>query len=254
MPLQIVSLQANPLLEAFGNAKTTRNNNSSRFGKFIELHFSENRVAGGFISHYLLEKSRICVQSEDERNYHIFYRLCAGAPDKLRNDLGLTTPDTFHVNYFNFHLISSKNSRPLVFIKYLNRGCTQYFCNQHSEKSLAANRKSKSHVTKGSLKDPQLDDVKDFLECDKALSQIGMSAEDKMNIYGTVATVLHIGNIEFEEDPDSSKGGCKISKKGTQALIVCANMLGLDKDELEKALVSRVMTPPKGGRVGTVIM
>ena len=75
-----------------------------------------------------------------------------------------------------------------------------------------------------------------------------------MNIYGTVATVLHIGNIEFEEGPDSSKGGCRISKKGTQGLTVCANMLGLDKDELEKALVSRVMTPPKGGRVGTVIM
>ena len=140
------------------------------------------------------------------------------------------------------------------FYKYLNRGCTQYFCNPNSDKSLASNRKSKLHSTKGPLKDPQLDDAKDFLECDKALSQIGLTSEDKMNIYGTVATVLHLGNIEFEEDPDSSKGGCRVSKKGSQALFVCANMLGLDKDELEKALISRVMTPPKGGRVGTVIM
>ncbi len=89
---------ANPLLEAFGNAKTTRNNNSSRFGKFIELHFNDlYRVAGGFVSHYLLEKSRICVQSKEERNYHIFYRLCAGAPEELRNSLLISTPDNFHV-------------------------------------------------------------------------------------------------------------------------------------------------------------
>ncbi|CAF4329964.1 unnamed protein product, partial [Rotaria sordida] len=90
---------ANPLLEAFGNAKTTRNNNSSRFGKFIEVHFNEKyRVVGGYISHYLLEKSRICVQSQDERNYHIFYRLCAGAPESIRSALRLGPPDNFHVS------------------------------------------------------------------------------------------------------------------------------------------------------------
>ncbi|KAI4900953.1 hypothetical protein NFI96_026666, partial [Prochilodus magdalenae] len=89
-------VEANPLLEAFGNAKTVRNNNSSRFGKFVEIHFNtKNTVVGGFVSHYLLEKSRICRQGQEERNYHIFYRLCAGATEDIREKFHLTTPDSF---------------------------------------------------------------------------------------------------------------------------------------------------------------
>ena len=107
----------------------------------------------------------------------------------------------------------------------------------------------------GGLNDPQLDDARDFLECDKAMDHIGLSHEDKMNIYIVVAAVLHIGNIEFEEDPDSSKGGCRLSSNdGTQALNICARMLGLDSSELEKALISRVMQAHRGGKLGTVIM
>ncbi len=107
---------------------------------------------------------------------------------------------------------------------------------------------------KGPLRDPQLDDVKGFVECDKAMDQIGLSLEDKMNIYLTVAAVLHIGNIEFEDDPDSSKGGCRLSAKGTKSMQIVAKMLGLDQDELEKALISRVMQAHRGGKLGTVIM
>lgn len=148
----------------------------------------------------------------------------------------------------------------------MNRGCTQYFCSASSDKTLAVNRKSREHTAKSFLRDPQLDDVRDFAECDKAMDQIGMSHEEKMNIYLTVAAVLHIGNIEFQEDPDSSKGGCKVASTnggskangngagGPKPIQIVAQMLGLDADELEKALISRVMQAHRGGKLGTVIM
>ena len=69
-------LKANPVMEAFGNAKTTRNNNSSRFGKWTEINFDKGgAIIGGRIINYLLEKSRVVTQSENERNYHIFYQI-----------------------------------------------------------------------------------------------------------------------------------------------------------------------------------
>jgi myosin heavy chain 6/7 len=84
-------IQANPVLEAFGNAKTIRNDNSSRFGKFIRIHFGpQGKIAGADIEFYLLEKSRVIHQQHGERCYHIFYQLLAGGSQELLNDLLLT--------------------------------------------------------------------------------------------------------------------------------------------------------------------
>lgn len=96
-------LDSNPLLEAFGNAKTVKNNNSSRFGKFIQINFSENgKILSAKIYNYLLEKSRVTHISEAERNYHIFYQLIRGADEREKKRY---------------------NIKPLEYFNYLKHGC-----------------------------------------------------------------------------------------------------------------------------------
>ncbi|KAM8779031.1 unconventional myosin-VI isoform 2-T2 [Rhynchonycteris naso] len=225
-------VEANPLLEAFGNAKTVRNNNSSRFGKFVEIHFNEkSSVVGGFVSHYLLEKSRICVQGKEERNYHIFYRLCAGASEDIREKLHLSSPDNF---------------------RYLNRGCTRYFANKETDKQILQNRKTPEYLKAGSLKDPLLDDHGDFIRMCTAMKKIGLDDEEKLDLFRVVAGVLHLGNIDFEE-AGSTSGGCNLKNKSTQSLEYCAELLGLDQDDLRVSLTTRVMLTTAGGTKGTVI-
>ncbi|XP_014750384.1 PREDICTED: unconventional myosin-Vb isoform X1 [Sturnus vulgaris] len=89
-------LACSPIMEAIGNAKTTKNDNSSRFGKYIQIGFDKKyHIIGANMRTYLLEKSRVVFQAEDERNYHIFYQLCASSSLPEFKDLGLTCAEDF---------------------------------------------------------------------------------------------------------------------------------------------------------------
>merc|ERR1712013_851675 len=225
-------LQANPILESFGNAKTTRNNNSSRFGKFIEIHFDGKcGVVGGYISHYLLERARVVSQSSAERNYHIFYQLIAGADRDLKEKLHLDSPDKF---------------------RYLSGGCTQFFMQKGKESAVPADRVSAAHKRGGALKDTRMDDYSDFQSVDRDLGNIGLSSDDRLSVYTTIAAVLHLGNITFEDNPEDNTGGCMIAPSSANSLAITAELLGLEQEELTSALLSRVMQGK--GSFGTVIM
>lgn len=186
-------LAANPFLESFGNAKTTRNNNSSRFGKFVELHFNRNAlVVGAHIEHYLLEKSRCISQNEKERNYHVFYRMCRGSPDTMKQALNLKD-DVTQYNY----------------LKHGNCGEIQF-----------------------------LDDVKDFAVMEKSMTDVGLDAGEKSNVFRITAAVLHIGNIIMEESGE----GSAVAADSKPVLNGVAGMLGIDAERLEKALCFTLMT------------
>ncbi|KXJ14045.1 Unconventional myosin-VI [Exaiptasia diaphana] len=149
-------------------------------------------VVGGFISHYLLEKSRICKQSNGERNYHVFYRLCA-APKAVKDKLKIKTAE----DYF--------------------------------------------YLKQGSIKDPSLDDVKDFNRMDQSMDNVGFSKEEKDNIYHVVSAVLHLGNIDFEEK-DDAKGGCAVAGKSMDDLNTTAALLHVSSEELQMSLTTRMMS------------
>ncbi|XP_075878957.1 unconventional myosin-IXb isoform X3 [Nelusetta ayraudi] len=106
-------LGAGPVLEAFGNAKTAHNNNSSRFGKFIQVNYLENGVVrGAVVEKYLLEKSRLVSREKNERNYHVFYYLLLGASEEDRKEFKLLPPEEFsYLKQQNFKIEDEEDLR-----------------------------------------------------------------------------------------------------------------------------------------------
>ncbi|EIE22795.1 hypothetical protein COCSUDRAFT_47698 [Coccomyxa subellipsoidea C-169] len=156
-PIEEQVLESNPLLEAFGNAKTVRNDNSSRFGKFVEIDFDgAGRVSGASINTYLLERSRVVSVNAPERSYHIFYQLCAGATPTQREMYRLEQG----AQGFRYLSESQSDAAPCF-----------------------------------SLED--VDDGEALRTTLDAMQIVGIGEAEREAVLRTVAAVLHLGNITF---------------------------------------------------------
>ena len=155
-------LNCNPILEAFGNAKTVRNDNSSRFGKYvkIKLNSKTNIIEGAFMNTYLLEKSRICELNNKERNYHIFYFLLKGCDDNLLNELYLKRD----FKYYNY-LWHNINEEQIIEVSSIN-------------------------------------DIQCYNEIINCFKSTNFSDEDIKTILKVVSSVLLLGNIKFKVNND----------------------------------------------------
>lgn len=158
-------LQTNAILEQFGNAKTLRNNNSSRFGKWQEVYFDQDpshSLSGKILScriiNYLLEKSRVVYQSKDERNYHVLYSLCAGLDDKLKQE---------------YHVSTAKD------YAYLSQS--------------------------GCIAIPGVNDAKDWDAMIKAMITLQFSETEREEIFRVLIGILQLGNLKPQSNPDKTE-------------------------------------------------
>nr|CEL70079.1 TPA: myosin G, putative [Neospora caninum Liverpool] len=211
--LQQRILEISPVLESFGNASTSRNPNSSRFGKWIEVYFGDKlKVLGASITSYLLELPRVTRHIAGERSYHVFYQLVHG----------LNTSDLVGVA-----AAYRLKTDPLAFT---------YLTPQ--EQAVKTND-GKSGTGAPSPPHPEVDDLAGFSELKRALLILGFSPSTQNAIFSIVAAILHLGNVTFAPEAGGEK--CAVAGNTRDHLNAASELLGLDSPRVEGALTSRKM-------------
>ncbi|XP_070694720.1 unconventional myosin-IXAa isoform X3 [Pempheris klunzingeri] len=223
-----IILGAGPVLEAFGNAKTAHNNNSSRFGKFIQVNYQESgTVRGAYVEKYLLEKSRLVYQEHNERNYHVFYYLLAGASEDERKAFHLKKPEEYH-----YLSQMTKSTRQLHWDSYYE-----------SEPDC--------FTVEG-------EDLKhDFERLQLAMEMVGFLPATRRQIFSLLSAILHLGNIRYKRKTyrDDSIDICN-----PEVLPVISELLEVKEEMLFEALTTRktitvgekLIVPYKLSEAGTV--
>ncbi|XP_070287196.1 unconventional myosin-IXa isoform X5 [Myotis yumanensis] len=203
-----IILGAGPVLEAFGNAKTAHNNNSSRFGKFIQVNYQETgTVLGAYVEKYLLEKSRLVYQEHNERNYHVFYYLLAGASEEERLAFHLKQPEEYH--YLN-----------QITKKPLRQSWDDYCCDSEPD----------CFTVEG-------EDLKhDFERLQLAMEMVGFLPKTQRQIFSLLSAILHLGNICYKKRTyrDDSIDICN-----PEVLPVVSELLEVKEEMLLEALIMR---------------
>ncbi|XP_047189505.1 unconventional myosin-IXAb-like isoform X4 [Scophthalmus maximus] len=224
-----IILGAGPVLEAFGNAKTAHNNNSSRFGKFIQVNYQESgTVRGAYVEKYLLEKSRLVYQEHNERNYHVFYYLLAGASEDERKAFHLLKPEEYH--YLNQ---MTKKSHKLHWDNYYESELQDCF------------------TVEG-------EDLKhDFERLQLAMEMVGFLPATRKQIFSLLSAILHLGNIRYKKKTyrDDSIDICN-----PEVLPTVSELLEVKEEMLLEALTTRktvtvgerLIVPYKLAEAGTV--
>uniref|UniRef100_A0A672JR19 Myosin IXAa n=1 Tax=Salarias fasciatus TaxID=181472 RepID=A0A672JR19_SALFA len=221
-----IILGAGPVLEAFGNAKTAHNNNSSRFGKFIQVNYQESgTVRGAYVEKYLLEKSRLVYQEHNERNYHVFYYLLAGASEEERTAFHLKKPEEYH------YLSQVRRRQPHW----------DSYCDSEPD----------CFTVEG-------EDLKhDFERLQLAMEMVGFLPATRKQIFCLLSAILHLGNIRYKRKTyrDDSIDICN-----PEVLPVVSELLEVKEEMLFEALTTRktvtvgekLIVPYKLSEAGTV--
>lgn len=196
-------LQSNPILEAFGNARTVWNNNSSRFGKFIELGFSHDggHLLGAKIQTYLLEKVRVSNHASGERNYHIFYQLLRGASDEQKKDFGFDQEVTNGMDIAEYYHFTGQGGAPAL------------------------------------LERADEDGLQRTLN---AMESLGWDRSKTNAVLSIIAGLLHLGQITFDGIESGGQEIAQLSDIHNVSLV--ASHLGFSEEKLKIALTARLLT------------